>query len=814
MDNMEDMDSIVCRYFVSPPGCKLERLCPFPHIIDRNRKPDTICRFFLENKCVFGDRCWHLHKNIQLQNVNSFAEINFENNQSSSLDFNYTENEVCISQKGDNILYNVHPAVFSEWFSNNNANAFNNFIYSYSCVNNTSFSEAVSLYPDSSDLYSGTFNYYYENLPTWYYEYAYNGTPQPYSNSNLQHKSILYSSPVNEEMTEGQENVDVRDFSICTNNSSRPDYYAPLGIYATSPSVTEYESSAENHGVKNSLNKSESNPTDNYEKDIISCSSTEEENYTFEIHFTPDVPLSDHSNPTWSSGINKEHEDIQEMLQMNENTTKCFKPYIEASISNELLNINGSCGDGFDKEHQEIPDMDSMKMNENMTECLSNSPEIYFLNNFQNTNGTWSNSINEEHEEIPETNQTQMNKNKAEFPNNSLEIYRANYFLNGSWNHSTNNQHEEISEIDPVQLNRGKNEILNNYSLEVSFSNYFQNITDSADRHTNKVFEKGPMMHFVQENENETVLSNNPFMYSSQHCFQSNYESSFSFSKIQPQFTSTDFKSPVTNFNSKNSFQKSKRSKSFQSNTLLRHSNYKQLKKYDVSNRKHKQSKMYRNFGANGNTKHFKTKFYQNNDKHSIQYNMIDSRRKWKDLKEFTEGTILKMSENCNLPRERPCFSYLGKTENAGLLSQNFSESCFVNKNVCIGEENNLGPNNLKCLMCLQNIANTYAILENCDHTFCLKCIYWWRGVQNIRKNFANCAASCPVCKIISTCIVPTRCWVESGPAKENVIKRYKSLLKQIHCKYFNRGKGFCVYGNSCIYLHEYGKKLRGNGFC
>lgn len=799
MDNIENMDSIVCRYFVSQSGCRLGRFCPFPHIVDRNRKPDTICRFFLENKCVFGDYCWHLHKNIPLQNQNSFAEINFENNPSSGLDFNYTENELCTSQKGNFIPYNVHPAVFSEWYWNNNADAFNNFIHSYTCVNNTSFSEAFGLYPDSSDLYSGTSNYYYGNLPTWYHEYEDNGTPQSYFNSSLQHESLLYSSPVNGEITEGQENQEASDFSICTNSSSRPDYYASSCTYAAPPSVIGYESSAENHDVKKLQNHIELKPID---KGIINCSNKEEKNYSFKIRFNPDIPLSDDfqsSNPAWSNSINKKHENIPEMLNMDKNMTKRTKPHIKASFTNKSLNTNGSLWHSFDKEHQEIPD--STQMNENMTECLNNPSEICLLN-FQNTNGTWSNTINDEHEGIPETNQTQMNGNNAEFSNNSLEICCVNYFsnVNSPWNHFTNNQYKEVSETAPEQLDRGKNEILNSYSLEVSFSNYFQNINGSADNHTNRVFEKGPMMHFALENENGSGLLNDSFMYPSQHCFQTNYESSFSFSKMQPKFTST-------NFNSRNNFQKSRRSKSFQSNTFLRHSNYKQIKKYDMPNRIHRQNKTWQNFAANCNTKHIRAKFYQSNNKHGNQY-MFDSRRKWKDLKAFTEGTTLKMSENCNLPRQRPCFSYLQKTENAGLLSQNFSASCFVNEIVFIGEVNNLDPNNMKCLMCLQKIENTYAILENCDHAFCLKCIFWWRGVQNIHKNFANCATSCPVCKKISTCIVPTRCWVASGSEKENVIKRYKNLLKQIHCKYFNRGKGFCVYGNSCIYLHECGKKV------
>jgi len=37
---------------------------------------------------------------------------------------------------------------------------------------------------------------------------------------------------------------------------------------------------------------------------------------------------------------------------------------------------------------------------------------------------------------------------------------------------------------------------------------------------------------------------------------------------------------------------------------------------------------------------------------------------------------------------------------------------------------------------------------------------------------------------------------------KYEIVEQYKSKLSTITCKYFNKGKGTCKFGTSCMYAH------------
>ena len=43
---------------------------------------------------------------------------------------------------------------------------------------------------------------------------------------------------------------------------------------------------------------------------------------------------------------------------------------------------------------------------------------------------------------------------------------------------------------------------------------------------------------------------------------------------------------------------------------------------------------------------------------------------------------------------------------------------------------------------------------------------------------------------------------MKNGPEKDYLIEEYKTALKSIPCKHFNRGKGECPFMNSCLYAH------------
>jgi len=43
---------------------------------------------------------------------------------------------------------------------------------------------------------------------------------------------------------------------------------------------------------------------------------------------------------------------------------------------------------------------------------------------------------------------------------------------------------------------------------------------------------------------------------------------------------------------------------------------------------------------------------------------------------------------------------------------------------------------------------------------------------------------------------------IKCGPEKDDLINEYKSVIKEIPCKHFNKGKGACPFMNSCFYAH------------
>lgn len=54
-----EMDKYVCRFFFA--GKCVETNCLFPHVQDSQRRPDSVCRFHLKKKCIYGKRCRYDH---------------------------------------------------------------------------------------------------------------------------------------------------------------------------------------------------------------------------------------------------------------------------------------------------------------------------------------------------------------------------------------------------------------------------------------------------------------------------------------------------------------------------------------------------------------------------------------------------------------------------------------------------------------------------------------------------------------------------------------------------------------------------------
>lgn len=130
------------------------------------------------------------------------------------------------------------------------------------------------------------------------------------------------------------------------------------------------------------------------------------------------------------------------------------------------------------------------------------------------------------------------------------------------------------------------------------------------------------------------------------------------------------------------------------------------------------------------------------------------------------------------------------------------------------------------CGVCFETIMEKssreqrFGILPNCNHCFCLTCIRKWRQAKQFDNKIIR---ACPECRIPSDFVCPSMYWVDTKEEKEKLIRDYKGALRYeiidnlflfervliCHfsystkdCKYFNKGRGKCPFGNKCFYLH------------
>lgn len=92
-----------------------------------------------------------------------------------------------------------------------------------------------------------------------------------------------------------------------------------------------------------------------------------------------------------------------------------------------------------------------------------------------------------------------------------------------------------------------------------------------------------------------------------------------------------------------------------------------------------------------------------------------------------------------------------------------------------------------------------FGILPNCIHCFCLECIRKWRQAEQFDNKIKR---ACPECRITSDFVCPSLFWVDTKDEKEKLINDYKGALQAKDCKYFNKGRGKCPFGNRCFYRH------------
>lgn len=112
------------------------------------------------------------------------------------------------------------------------------------------------------------------------------------------------------------------------------------------------------------------------------------------------------------------------------------------------------------------------------------------------------------------------------------------------------------------------------------------------------------------------------------------------------------------------------------------------------------------------------------------------------------------------------------------------------------------------CSICSNDVETAkrlFGILDNCDHVFCYECIVSWK-----RSKYSNAESeSCPVCKVRSAFITPSKHWYENKDDKYRIVKKHKNHLKTLPCRYYLR-HGFCRYSDRCFYdHHEAAKQYR-----
>uniref|UniRef100_A0A336MQK2 RING-type E3 ubiquitin transferase n=1 Tax=Culicoides sonorensis TaxID=179676 RepID=A0A336MQK2_CULSO len=92
-----------------------------------------------------------------------------------------------------------------------------------------------------------------------------------------------------------------------------------------------------------------------------------------------------------------------------------------------------------------------------------------------------------------------------------------------------------------------------------------------------------------------------------------------------------------------------------------------------------------------------------------------------------------------------------------------------------------------------------FGILPNCAHCFCLECIRKWRQAEQFDNKIKR---ACPECRITSDFVCPSTFWVDTKEEKDKLINEYKDAMQIKDCKYFNKGRGKCPFGNRCFYRH------------
>ncbi len=86
---------------------------------------------------------------------------------------------------------------------------------------------------------------------------------------------------------------------------------------------------------------------------------------------------------------------------------------------------------------------------------------------------------------------------------------------------------------------------------------------------------------------------------------------------------------------------------------------------------------------------------------------------------------------------------------------------------------------------------------------YCLDCIRNWRATDqhDADKAVESVSHTCPMCRQLSLFVVPSPVHA-TGQIKDKITARYLKRLRQIPCKYFKYGTGYCPFNAACFYAH------------
>ncbi|KRZ01760.1 putative E3 ubiquitin-protein ligase makorin-1 [Trichinella zimbabwensis] len=107
-------------------------------------------------------------------------------------------------------------------------------------------------------------------------------------------------------------------------------------------------------------------------------------------------------------------------------------------------------------------------------------------------------------------------------------------------------------------------------------------------------------------------------------------------------------------------------------------------------------------------------------------------------------------------------------------------EKCMKEQNFELELQRLIAASNEKqCGICLEtvmknkeNCRQTFGILPNCEHCFCIKCIRKWRQADKSLQN----SQACPLCRIVSRFVVPSPVWVNTPQELAHVFDSYLTL--------------------------------------